>query len=74
MSKIFLKINLKFILGILLINILTDSVSQSEEISQPIFIGKENAPVEIKVYSSLTCPHCANFHMNVIPEIKKKIC
>jgi len=72
MSKIFLKINLKFILGILLINILTGSVSQSEEISQPIFIGKENAPVEIKVYSSLTCPHCANFHMNVIPEIKKK--
>ena len=37
-----------------------------------IFIGKDDAPVEIKVFSSLTCPHCANFHINVISKIKKK--
>ena len=23
-------------------------------------------------FSSFTCPHCANFHINVIPEIKEK--
>ena len=40
--------------------------------SKLIFIGREDAPVEIKVYSSLTCPHCANFHINVISEIQKK--
>ena len=37
-----------------------------------IALGLDEAPVKIKVYSSLTCPHCANFHINVIPEIKKE--
>ena len=36
-----------------------------------ITIGSDEAAVEIKVYSSLTCPHCANFHIKVIPEIIK---
>ena len=37
-----------------------------------IVIGSHDADVKIKVFSSLTCPHCANFHMNVVPKIKKK--
>jgi len=37
-----------------------------------IVIGSNDAIVKIKVYSSLTCPHCANFHMKVVPEIKKE--
>ena len=36
-----------------------------------VVIGSNNAAVKIKVFSSLTCPHCANFHINVISEIKK---
>lgn len=36
-----------------------------------IFLGNKDAPVKIIVYSSLTCPHCANFHTNVLPLIKK---
>ena len=36
-----------------------------------VAIGSNNAAVKIKVFSSLTCPHCANFHINVISEIKK---
>jgi len=36
------------------------------------FIGKSDAPVNIKVFSSFTCPHCANFHMKIIPKIEKK--
>jgi protein-disulfide isomerase len=35
------------------------------------FIGDENAPVTMIEYASFTCPHCANFHINVLPEIKK---
>jgi len=35
-------------------------------------LGDPNAPVEIIEYSSLTCPHCRNFHLNVLPAIKKK--
>ncbi len=35
-------------------------------------IGKDNAPVTIIEYSSLTCPHCAHFHKDVFPELKSK--
>ena len=37
-----------------------------------IYIGDDNAPVEIKIYSSLTCPHCANFHLKVVTKIEEK--
>ena len=36
-----------------------------------VALGNNEAPVKIKIFSSLTCPHCANFHKNVIPKIKK---
>ena len=35
-------------------------------------IGKEDAPVTIIEYASLTCSHCASFHQDTLPEIKKK--
>ena len=35
-------------------------------------IGDANAPVTIIEYSSLTCPHCAAFHANTLPELKKR--
>ena len=35
-------------------------------------VGNQDAKVTIKVFSSLTCPHCANFHTKVIPEIKRE--
>ena len=37
-----------------------------------IAIGSSNAVVKIKIFSSFTCPHCASFHFDVLPEIKKK--
>tara|TARA_B100000029_G_scaffold463339_1_gene496552 strand:- start:639 stop:1247 length:609 start_codon:yes stop_codon:yes gene_type:complete len=37
-----------------------------------IVMGKEDAPIKIKIFSSLTCPHCANFHIKVIPKLKEK--
>jgi len=49
------------------------SYSSNENIDDSlIVIGSDDAPVKIKVFSSLTCPHCASFHINVISEIKKK--
>jgi protein-disulfide isomerase len=33
-------------------------------------LGKEDAPVTIVEYSSLTCPHCAHFHRDVMPALK----
>jgi protein-disulfide isomerase len=35
-------------------------------------IGKADAPVTIIEYSSLSCPHCAAFHKEVLPELKSK--
>ena len=33
-------------------------------------IGNNNAKVTIKVFSSLTCPHCANFHSKIFQKLK----
>jgi protein-disulfide isomerase len=33
-------------------------------------LGDKNAPVEIIDFSSMTCPHCATFHTEVLPKIK----
>lgn len=35
----------------------------------PLVIGSPDAPVSIIEYSSFSCPHCANFHIHVLPEI-----
>lgn len=34
-------------------------------------LGKADAPVTIVEYASLTCPHCANFHNDALPKLKK---
>ena len=36
-----------------------------------IFEGEENARITIIAYESLTCGHCADFHKDVYPELKK---
>ena len=36
-----------------------------------IISGNENAKIVIIAYESLTCSHCADFHKNVYPKIKK---
>jgi protein-disulfide isomerase len=35
-------------------------------------IGKDDAPVTIIEYASMTCPHCASFHETTLPELKTK--
>jgi protein-disulfide isomerase len=35
-------------------------------------LGKPDAPITIIEYASLTCPHCAHFQGEVLPEIKKQ--
>ena len=36
-----------------------------------IKVGNEDAKITIIAYESLTCSHCANFHKNVYPQLKK---
>ena len=47
------------------------SDSSSNEIKR-IVIGNENAKISIIAYESLTCSHCANFHIDVLPDLKKE--
>ena len=39
--------------------------------SNRIISGKKNAKITIIAYESLTCSHCADFHKNVYPQLKK---
>src|SRR5690625_1142278 len=35
-------------------------------------LGDPDAPLTIIEYASLTCPHCANFHLDVLPQVKEE--
>ncbi|MEJ2016678.1 MAG: thioredoxin domain-containing protein [Limibacillus sp.] len=35
-------------------------------------LGDPEAPVTILEYSSLTCPHCASFHTQTLPQVKEE--
>jgi protein-disulfide isomerase len=35
-------------------------------------LGDRNAPITIVEYASMTCPHCAHFADDVLPDLKKK--
>ena len=46
------------------------SVKTNAEI-KPIVEGNTNAKVKLIIYESFTCSHCANFHKNIYPSLKK---
>ena len=47
------------------------SANDSNEIKR-IVIGNKDAKIRIIAYESLTCSHCANFHIDVLPNLKKE--
>ena len=58
---------------ILIVVIVLGSFSNlnAEEIKR-IVVGNKDAKITIIAFESLTCSHCANFHKNVYPELKKE--
>jgi len=40
--------------------------------SKVLSIGSPEAKVTVKVFSSLTCPHCASFHAKIYEKLKKE--
>ena len=48
------------------------SISSSYAEIKRIISGNENAKITIIVYESLTCGHCADFHAEVYPLLKKE--
>ena len=70
-----LNIKLFFIIKVILIYLFFCLKSYSDNTSANIslvVLGQDKAPVKIKIFSSLSCPHCANFHIDVVSEIKKE--
>ena len=49
----------------------TISNISAEDIKR-IIVGNKDAKITIIVFESLTCSHCANFHKDVFPELKKE--
>ena len=45
----------------------------SNENRAVLSIGNQNAKVTVKIFSSLTCPHCANFHKKIFQKLKKEM-
>ena len=62
---------MKKFLAFTLIFFSTISSINAQEIKR-IFVGNEDAKITIIAFESLTCSHCANFHKDVFPELKKE--
>ena len=60
------EINKLFYKAIFLIFFIFTAQAESKVLS----IGSPEAKVTIKVFSSLTCPHCASFHGNIYEKLK----
>jgi protein-disulfide isomerase len=64
MKKVFL------VLLVILIQTFNIDAEEFSKIKR-ITVGNKDAKITILVYESLTCSHCANFHANVYPELKR---
>ena len=61
------------ILNVFVSKIVFANESSALDITEDDFIiGDENAPITIIEYASMSCSHCATFHTNTLPELKKE--
>ena len=59
------------LLIIIIIGIIPNLLAEESKIIKRISEGDSNAKITIITYESLTCGHCADFHTNVYPDLKK---
>ncbi len=57
---------------IILIILFFGSIFNTSAETKRIISGNENAKIIIIAYESLTCSHCASFHKDVYPQLKKE--
>ena len=62
---------MKKILFFILIFLCTISKISAENVKR-IIVGNVDAKITIIAFESLTCSHCANFHKDVYPQLKKE--
>ena len=61
------EVNKLFKLGLVVLLFLTAQLE-----CKILSMGNQNAKVTVKVFSSLTCPHCANFHEEIFNKLKSE--
>ena len=61
-----------FTIFFLTISFLSNVNSNALGIDKKVYAGNKDAKVTVKVFSSLTCPYCADFHKNVFIKLKKE--
>ena len=66
MKKIFLALN------ILVLSFSTQIIADTSNSIKRIYEGNKDAKITIITYESLTCGHCADFHKDVYPQLKKE--
>tara|TARA_B100000029_G_C17070092_1_gene776503 strand:+ start:20 stop:637 length:618 start_codon:yes stop_codon:yes gene_type:complete len=72
MNKLILNSKIFFLIKIIsVIFIISSHAEENNSHKNTISIGPNEAAVKIKIFSSLTCPHCAKFHLNVVNKIKE---
>ena len=62
---------MKKILIFVIIFLNTISNISAEDIKR-IVVGNKDAKINIIIFESLTCSHCANFHNDIYPKLKKE--
>ena len=75
MTRFNLNIKMFFLIKIILFYLILSLKCYSDNLeanNSLVVLGPDKATVKIKVFSSLTCPHCADFHIKVVPEIKRE--
>jgi protein-disulfide isomerase len=65
MKKIFKYISITLACALFAFNLFA---AQNESLK----IGNNEAKITVRVFSSLTCPHCATFHKNIFEKLKKE--
>ncbi|MDC0058061.1 DsbA family protein [Pelagibacteraceae bacterium] len=53
-------------------SLLSNENTAKEITKDDFYIGNVNAPITIIEYASMSCSHCADFHTNTLPRIKKE--
>ena len=66
MKKIFLA------LSILVLSFSNQILADTSNSIQRIYEGNKDAKITIITYESLTCGHCADFHKDIYPQLKKE--
>ena len=54
------------------LNLFANAKSALEIGEDEFVIGSKDAPITIIEYASMSCSHCATFHNNTLPDIKKE--